>query len=209
MRAALVTHPLNAVALLREVASPDRGATALFVGTVRSVNEGREVRAIEYTAYEAMAQLEMARILDEAGQRNGGAFLVAEHRLGLLDVETTLLPEKTTTETEAIHALTGSYIKAYQIHLGQTTGPDCARLFAQTPDGPEGAMSPDGRVIGTYLHGCFAQDEFRHKFLSQLGKGITNYAYEKTMEDTLDALAAHLEKHLDLDKILELAEPLK
>ena len=86
MRAALVTHPLNADALLREVASPDRGATALFVGTVRSVNEGREVRAIEYTAYEAMAQLEMATILDEAGQRNGGAFLVAEHRLGLLDV---------------------------------------------------------------------------------------------------------------------------
>lgn len=86
MRAALVTHPLNSDALLREVAAPERGATALFVGTVRSVNEGKDVTAIEYTAYEAMAQHEMAAILDEAGQRNGGAVLVAEHRLGVLGV---------------------------------------------------------------------------------------------------------------------------
>jgi molybdopterin synthase catalytic subunit len=86
VRAALVTHPLDIGALLREVAAPDHGATAIFVGTVRSVNEGREVRAIEYTAYEEMAEREMAVILDEAGQRNGDAVLVAEHRLGLLEV---------------------------------------------------------------------------------------------------------------------------
>lgn len=86
MRAALVKRQLDSEALLREVAAPDRGATALFVGTVRSVNEGKDVTGIEYTAYEVMAQNEMARILDEAGERNGGAVLVAEHRLGLLDV---------------------------------------------------------------------------------------------------------------------------
>jgi adenosylcobyric acid synthase len=125
--------------------------------------------------------------------------------LNLLDVETTLLPEKTTVETEAVHALTGTYIKAYQIHLGQTSGPDCLRLFAQTPNGPDGAMSVDGRVIGTYLHGCFAQDEFRKKFLTRLGHEAQAFSYEQTIEDTLDALAAHLEKHLDLDQILQLA----
>ena len=125
--------------------------------------------------------------------------------LGLLDVETTLLPDKTTIETEAIHALTGSYIKAYQIHLGETSGPDCARLFAQTPQGADGATSPDGRVIGTYLHGCFTQDGFRNKFLGRLGHEAQAFSYEKTIEDTLDALAAHLETHLDLDRILELA----
>jgi adenosylcobyric acid synthase len=127
--------------------------------------------------------------------------------LGLLDVETTLLPEKTTVETEAVHALSGTYIKAYQIHLGKTSGPDCVRLFAQTPDGPDGAMSIDGRVIGTYLHGCFTQDEFRRKFLSTLGHEAQTFSYEQTIEDTLDALAAHLETHLDLDKILDLAGP--
>ena len=125
--------------------------------------------------------------------------------LKLLDVGTTLLPEKTTVETEAIHALTGSYIKAYQIHLGQTTGPDCARLFAQTPDGPDGAMSADGRVMGTYLHGCFTQDDFRKKFLTRLGHEAQAFSYEQTIDDTLDALATHLEKHLDLDRILALA----
>lgn len=86
MRAALVTHPLDIDALCREVAAPAFGATATFVGTVRSTNEGREVRAIEYTAYEAMAEREMGAILDEAAQRNGDAVLVAEHRLGLLEV---------------------------------------------------------------------------------------------------------------------------
>ncbi len=126
--------------------------------------------------------------------------------LGLLDVETTLLPDKTTVETEAIHALTGSYIKAYQIHLGETTGPDCVRLFAQTPRGPDGAMSFDGRVIGTYLHGCFAQDQFRRNFLMRLGHEAQAFSYEQTIEDTLEALAAHLERHLNLDQILDLAE---
>ncbi len=129
--------------------------------------------------------------------------------LGLLDVETTLLPEKTTVETEAVHALTGTYIRAYQIHLGQTEGPDRARLFAQTPNGPDGAMSVDGRVIGTYLHGCFSQDEFRKKFLGRLGHEAQAFSYEKTIEDTLDALAAHLETHLDLDRILDLARTVK
>jgi molybdopterin synthase catalytic subunit len=86
VRAALVTHPLDASALLREVGGPGHGATAVFVGTVRSTNDGRDVKAIEYTAYEEMAQREMAGILDEAGQRYSGVILVAEHRLGLLEV---------------------------------------------------------------------------------------------------------------------------
>ena len=125
--------------------------------------------------------------------------------LGLLDVETTLLPDKTTTETQAVHALTGQLINAYEIHLGETTGPDCARLFAQTANGPEGASSLDGLVSGTYLHGCFAADGFRHAFLKSLGVNSTNFAFDHTIEQTLDELAAHLETHLDLDHILQLA----
>jgi adenosylcobyric acid synthase len=125
--------------------------------------------------------------------------------LGLLDVETTLLADKTVTETEAMHALSGQLITAYEIHLGTTTGPDCARLFAQTPNGPEGATSLDGLVIGTYLHGCFAADGFRHAYLKSLGAPPSDLAFDHLIEKTLDDLAAHLESHLDLDKILELA----
>ena len=86
MRARVVTRPLDTDSLLREVADATRGATALFVGTVRSVNEGREVKAIEYTAYETMAEREMSTVLAEAEQRNEGVVLVAEHRIGILAV---------------------------------------------------------------------------------------------------------------------------
>ena len=125
--------------------------------------------------------------------------------LGLLNVETTLLADKTTTETQAIHALSGQLINAYEIHLGKTTGPDCARLFAQTANGPEGASSLNGLVTGTYLHGCFAADGFRHAFLKSLGAKASSFAFDQTIEQTLDELAAHLEAHLDLDQILKLA----
>jgi adenosylcobyric acid synthase len=129
--------------------------------------------------------------------------------LGLLDVETTLLPDKTTTKTQAIHALSGQLINAYEIHLGKTEGPDCHRLFAQTPSGPEGAMSVDGNVIGTYLHGCFSSDGFRQAFLRGLGAKTFGLAYDQTIETTLDELAQHLEAHLNLDQILALAGDVK
>ncbi len=125
--------------------------------------------------------------------------------LDLLNVETTLLPDKTTTETQAIHALSGQLIKAYEIHLGETTGTDCARLFAQTANGPEGASSPDGLVTGTYLHGCFSADGFRHAFLKSLGANASGFAFDQTIEQTLDELASYLETHLDLDQIMSLA----
>jgi cyclic pyranopterin phosphate synthase len=84
MRAAIVERPLDAAALLAEVASHGHGATTLFVGTVRDVNDGRAVLGIEYTAYGAMAQRELDRILAEAAARFGGVALVIEHRIGYL-----------------------------------------------------------------------------------------------------------------------------
>lgn len=86
MRAAVVTNPIDVGSLILEVADDLHGATAIFIGTVRSTNEGREVREIEYTAYEEMAEREMGVILAEAGRAHQGAVLVAEHRIGLLAV---------------------------------------------------------------------------------------------------------------------------
>ena len=86
MRANVVTHALDIGALLDEVADATRGATALFVGTVRSVNDGREVIGIEYSAYESMAEREMSAVLTEAEAMNEGVVLVAEHRIGRLQV---------------------------------------------------------------------------------------------------------------------------
>ena len=84
-------------------------------------------------------------------------------------------------------------------------GLECLRRFAQMIAGlPEGARSADGRVIGTYLHGLFASDEFRRAFLGTAADATTRY--EAGVEAALDGLAAHLEKHLDLDALLALAE---
>ena len=86
MRAAVVTNPIDVGSLIHEVADDRHGATAIFIGTVRSTNEGRQVLEIEYTAYEEMAEREMTAILAEAERANEGAALVAEHRIGLLAV---------------------------------------------------------------------------------------------------------------------------
>ena len=129
--------------------------------------------------------------------------------LGLLDVETTLVSDKTLTRVEAIHVATAAPLAGYEIHLGKTEGADCLRPFAMIGATPDGAMSANGRVMGTYLHGCFAGDAFRRAFLEGLGGEAGNLMFEREIEETLDRLAAHLESHLDLDRIFALAVPVQ
>lgn len=84
MRTALIHAPIEAAALLQEVSSPGSGATTLFLGTVRDVNDGRDVTGIDYTSYEAMAERELAKIATEAVEKFGTPHVVIEHRLGSL-----------------------------------------------------------------------------------------------------------------------------
>lgn len=84
--ARLVRRPIAAESLLAAVASPAHGATALFLGTVRDHNQGRSVSGIEYSAYEAMAERELARIVAAAEEEHPGLRVVAEHRLGTLQL---------------------------------------------------------------------------------------------------------------------------
>jgi molybdopterin synthase catalytic subunit len=86
MRTALVRRPIDAAALLSEVERSSNGASVLFVGTVRDVNDGRAVTGMEYTAYELMAERELARIVEEAANRFETDDVVVEHRLGTLDL---------------------------------------------------------------------------------------------------------------------------
>ncbi len=84
IRTAIVARPIDASALIAEVASNANGAISLFLGTVRDVNDGRTVTGMEYSAYEAMAAHELASIANEAAEKFGGVTLVAEHRTGSL-----------------------------------------------------------------------------------------------------------------------------
>ena len=125
--------------------------------------------------------------------------------LGLLEVETTLIGDK---RLEPAHGLThdGAPFAGYEMHMGVTEGADCARPFAHLADGSaEGAISADGRVIGTYIHGLFADDRQRSAWLMRFASGGTAVIYEALIEDTLDKLAAHLEAHVDIDRLLTLA----
>ena len=125
--------------------------------------------------------------------------------LGLLDVTTVMTGEKTLTRVTAQHVATRQPIDAYEIHIGRTDGPDRARPFAMLDGAPEGAISRDGRVYGSYLHGLFASDEFRSSFLRQLDIPVTDQQYRGRVESVLDALADHIEAHLDVEGLLALA----
>jgi len=125
--------------------------------------------------------------------------------LGLLDVTTVMSPEKSLERVQATHAGTKQPIAAYEIHIGRTEGNDRARPFAFVDEAPEGAISADGRVHGSYLHGLFSSDDFRRAFLARLGVAASNESYGAKVEDTLDALAGHIETHLDVEGLLALA----
>lgn len=122
--------------------------------------------------------------------------------LGLLNVVTLMTPDKRLTETKAVHVTSGQPFSGYEIHIGRTQGQDCARPFATVDGRAEGAISVDGAVMGSYLHGMFSDDGFRRAFLASLGATSSNAGYGQTVETTLDALADHIEAHLDVDGIL-------
>lgn len=84
MRSAVVERPLDSAALLAEVVRDAHGASMLFVGTVRDMNDGRRVTGMEYSAYRAMAEREMSAIVTEATSRYGTSDIVVEHRVGTL-----------------------------------------------------------------------------------------------------------------------------
>ena len=128
--------------------------------------------------------------------------------LGLLEVETELTGDKTLIEASGIDLGTGAPVRGYEMHVGRTAGPGLARPMLRLGTHEDGAVSADGRVMGCYLHGLFAADGFRRALLDRLRPDRTSdLAYEAEIERTLDALADHLEAHLDLERLLRAAAP--
>ena len=71
---------------------------------------------------------------------------------------------------------------------------------------PDGAISGDGRVMGCYLHGIFAADDFRRAFLKSIKADFeSDLNFNARVDATLDALADHLERHVAIDRIWEIA----
>ncbi|HZV83231.1 MAG TPA: cobyric acid synthase CobQ, partial [Geobacteraceae bacterium] len=138
--------------------------------------------------------------------------------LGLLDVVTIMLTHKETHQVAA-ELLPSGYLAApkscrslsgYEIHMGETIlGPGVqpfARIVSRSGvevEVQDGAVTRDGRVFGTYLHGIFQNAPFRASLLNRLrrGKGLPERAAAEP-DDPFDKLAAHLEGHLDMERLL-------
>jgi adenosylcobyric acid synthase len=125
--------------------------------------------------------------------------------LGLLEVETVLGGDKRLEPVRG-ESSDGVPFAGYEMHMGLSKGPDCARPFSCLADGsPEGAMSADGRVIGTYIHGLFADDRQRAAWLARLGAGPSAIVHDALVEQVLDRLAAHIAAHVKVDRLLSLS----
>lgn len=125
-----------------------------------------------------------------------------------LDVITVMRPSKHVKQTQATSPALGCTLSGYEIHIGETSGPDTARPFLLDEQGVGlGATSPNRQVTGVYLHGLFSDDIFRMKYLAQFrgGEHIAG-RYLCQVEQALNTLADAMEVQLDMDAMLQIAQ---
>lgn len=125
--------------------------------------------------------------------------------LGLLKVDTVLAGRKTLERVNG--TALGTPFQGYEIHMGETTGPDTARPVARMADGrSDGAISADGRIAGSYVHGLLDLAGQRAAWLARIGgtgRGIDQHA---AVDRALDEIAALLEIHLDIDALVAVSQ---
>nr|WP_245224100.1 cobyric acid synthase [Rhizobium halophytocola] len=126
--------------------------------------------------------------------------------LCLLDVETELAEDKTVRLSEARMEGLAEPLTGYEIHLGATFGPATKRPMMTIDGRPEGAVSADGRVAGTYLHGLFENDAYRAELLNRLGGQASRTNYRAGVEDALDQIAIELEGYLSAAWLADLLD---
>jgi adenosylcobyric acid synthase len=146
----------------------------------------------------------LGRTISDSEGRDGAAARAVG--LGLLDVETVMAADKTVTRSSGLSAHYGAAVDGYEIHMGRTIGPDSKRPLVTLDGHGDGAISADGRVEGTYLHGLFGSDAFRHTWLASLGQTPSSFAFGAHVDGALDEIAAALETALDIETLLALAE---
>ena len=128
--------------------------------------------------------------------------------LGLLDIDTEMAPEKTVRNIAAHSAEHDVPLSGYEIHLGVSRGPDSLRPMTFLDGRPDGAISPDGKVAGTYLHGLFESDLYREKLLAGFGirGGETNFRAD--VDAALDEIAADLDRLVGFERLMQVCAPI-
>ncbi|WP_422531553.1 cobyric acid synthase [Bartonella apihabitans] len=125
--------------------------------------------------------------------------------LGLLDMVTEIGKRKLTRNSNAIHLLSGLPLRGYEIHMGKSFGPDCRHAPLKINNVEDGAASPDGKIWGTYLHGLFSADAFRHYFIGNFGAKPDASGHFEKIDNALDKIADELEKAVDINALFRLA----
>jgi adenosylcobyric acid synthase len=136
--------------------------------------------------------------------------------LGLLDVVTSFARKKVLIQVTGTHRESGAPVEGYQVHMGRTRAGSSVLplLDVQKPNGSlrwaEGAVSPDGRVFGTYVHGLFDAPGFRRVFLNRLrarrGWDPLEVESGRSPDHALDELGDFVERHVDLRAIEAIVE---
>ncbi|NHO33347.1 hypothetical protein GOB85_12720, partial [Acetobacter sp. LMG 1636] len=146
----------------------------------------------------------LGRIIDDPSGLEGPPARSAG--LGLLDVQTRIETRKILRHV--VGTALGAAFTGYEIHMGTTTGADTGRPFSQLDTGqPDGAISADGRVMGTYCHATFASTPFRRELLRRLGTNSAGTDYTHSLDTALDEIARTLEQNLNISGLLELSLP--
>ncbi|GAA0461968.1 cobyric acid synthase [Sphingomonas molluscorum] len=124
--------------------------------------------------------------------------------LGLLAVDTVLGGDKALAEVRG--TAHGAAFEGYEIHLGRTTGPDTAHAAVRFEDGrTDGAVSADGLVTGSYVHGLLGLAAQRRAWLARIGVAGSGPDHSASVDRALDGIAAELEQHVDIDALIALS----
>jgi adenosylcobyric acid synthase len=151
-------------------------------------------------------QLLGEQLIDMHGKEEQGSI----QGLGIVPMETYYEETKTVKQTNG-HTTSGLTIKGYEIHYGRTIHRQSLRPFLHTTEGEEGVMLEDGRVIGTYIHHVFHEDDYRYEWLQRLRekKGLSKRPKVHAIvqkEKMFDLLADEVEAHIDMKYVVDVVE---
>jgi adenosylcobyric acid synthase len=156
-------------------------------------------------------------IEDSSGVESGGHARTMEG-LGRLPIRTIMRGEKTVRRaTGRTQSWTAPDFRGYEIHMGETVYENDAQPFAEIVREGEvepildGAIASSGRIWGTYVHGIFDDDAFRHAFVNLtreqcgLAPSRSHICFSANRQARIDRWADHLRQSLDMKRIRELA----
>ena len=125
--------------------------------------------------------------------------------LGYLPVDTILGAEKSLVRVNGISIADKAAFHGYEMHVGVTTG-DPRPLLRMADGRNDGAVSPDGRIAGCYVHGLFHAPAQRAAWLARLGATSNGLDHDSAVDTALDELAAGLESVVAVDRLFAMAQ---